>query len=342
MKKSDIALLEALTMEFGPSGFEDSVRDWIRSEIEPYVDSITVDPMGNLIATKGNTANVAISAHMDEVGLMITGIEANGKLLFSPIGGISPEVLPAKQVRFVNPEIYGVIGSKPIHLKQNKEEKLSFSDLYIDIGTDSKEESEKLIHIGDPAVFVTEFHIQKNTMTLSAKALDNRLGCFLLIHAIQNDLISNAVFLFTVQEETGLRGAKSWIDSHAVEYGIALDTTTANDLPGIPPHKRIASIGKGGVISFADGATVYRRDYIRKIFNRLAEKKIPAQTKTRRTGGNEASAFEKNGIGATAISLSVPCRYIHGPVGIAFIRDIERTEEALIEIIRLIEEETNE
>ena len=329
---SFLSLLEYLSNAFGPSGCESEVRDFIVDCIKDHVDTLIKDPMGNLIATKGKADEVVIFAHMDEVGFMITGYRGDGSLTFSPIGGMTPENLASKRVVIGKNKIIGAIGIKPVHLKKQGDGKTEWNDLYLQIGAKNEEEAKQLVSIGDVAVFNTKFAaISENAFT--GKALDNRIGCAILCHFIREGQLQNGTFVFSVQEETGLRGATAFLNKTPFSYGIALDTTTANDLPGIKLPHNVCYAGKGGVISFADGATIYRKALIQELFETLKEKGIPCQTKSRRTGGNEASALEKIGMGAEAISLSTPCRYIHGPIGKVLFTDITATADALLAII---------
>ncbi len=333
-----ISLLGELSEAFGPSGSEKEVRDLLREHLIGCVDSLSVDKMGNLIATKGKADRILILSHMDEVGFMITGIREDGTLSFLPVGGIDPRYLPSKCVKIGDGRISGIIGATPIHLNRDKTNQVTWDDLYLEIGVDSKPDAEKLVAVGDFAVFDTKFQAFDHNRMFLGKALDNRIGCAILCAMLQENVILDGTFVFTVMEETGLRGATAFLNDHRFSVGIALDTTTANDLPSILPPHQVCRFGKGGVISFADGATVYERDLVRGIINRLTEKNIRCQTKTKRTGGNEASALEKVGYGTKAISLSTPCRYIHGVCGKVLLRDILETQKALSEIVSFLNE----
>ncbi len=336
MDKFDFSLLKRLSEGFGPSGQEDEIRDIISAYICDHVDTLRIDSMGNLIATKGKADSVFICAHMDEVGLMITGICENGTLRFSSIGGIDPKLLPSKRVVIGTKKIPAVVGAVPVHLNKKEEKKLSFSDLYLDFGAKDRKDAERMVSVGDCAVFDTSFDYLYPTQTLKGKALDNRIGCYILCHLIASGTLSNGTFAFTVQEETGLRGAAAVAETLEHEFCIVLDSTTANDLPCVWGADRVCSQGKGGVISFADGATVYNRELILSIFEQLNKKQICAQTKSKRTGGNEASALQKSLYGKQVISLSAPCRYIHGPIASVQIQDINSTEEALLAICEML------
>lgn len=334
MKASDFELIKNLTELFGPSGMEGEVRRFLWDHLKNKNVSLELDPMGNIVAKKGNGGEVVLSAHMDEVGFMIKAITESGNLLFSPIGGMNPEMLPSKRLVIGKNRILGVIGAKPIHLKKKDSGSVTYQDLYLDIGARNREEAEQHVAVGDCAVFATETkEMISKSPSVCGKAFDDRLGCYLLCKLIESDLVQNATFLFTVQEETGLAGAGAFAQNNSYRYGIAVDVTTPNDLPGIKGPNRVCELGCGAVISLADGRTVYQKHLIQRIFRLLDEKKIPYQTKARRAGGNEASPFQKEGAGMRAISLSVPCRYIHGPVGILREEDLDHSFHALLSIL---------
>ena len=331
--------LKQLTECFGPSGAEDQVRDLIIEKIKPFVTSLTVDALGNLCATKGNGGNVVLSAHMDEVALTVTGFENDGTLRFSQVGGISPSSLPSKRVYFPEKNVRGVIGAKPIHMNRDKKESVSYSDLFIDIGAVDEENARSVLEKGDLAIFDTKTEIlASENPAVCGKAIDDRLGCFLLCDLICDPQIKNCTFLFTVQEEVGLIGAAAFAGNHTYQYAIALDVTTPNDLPDIKGPNKVCELGKGPVISFADGRCVYDSHLISGIFNLLKKSEIPCQTKAMRTGGNEASSFQNEGSGSRAISVSTPCRYIHGPIGVVWKMDIESTVKAIRKILNAIQE----
>ena len=330
MNENDLKLLKALSEAFSPSGYESEIRSLIRAEIQSKVDRVYVDPMGNLIAEKGIASDILICAHMDEVGFMVSEICEDGTLKISPVGGITQNSLPSKKIRIGKNKIQGVIGAKPIHLTRKEKKESDFIDLFAEIGASSKKEAELLTSVGDFAVFDTDFYVTMNGESVFGKALDNLIGCFLLCKLIEENAVKNGTFVFSVQEETGLRGAAAVADKQKFNFAIALDTTTANDLPGIDAPQKVCCINNGPVISYIDGATVYSRDLVRDAFGELNRLGISAQTKMKKAGGNDASALQKVGNGHKVLSLSVPCRYIHGPIGIASIFDIEESFRALV------------
>lgn len=331
MSAFDFPLLKKLCDIPGPSGFEDDVRDFIRKQIEPYVDELYMDPMGNLIAIKGKNAGVLFDAHMDEVGFMITGIREDGTLRFYQIGSVTPGMLPGKRVLIGKKQMQGVIGATPKHLLKDRQKDVSYEDLRIYIGADSKEEAEKLVEIGDFAVFDTSCHfIGAEDNAVASRNMDDRLGCYLLIRMIQNSSLTNAVFSFSVQEETGDRGAAAVAEEIPFRYGIAIDTTSAANLPGTDPEDQVCATHKGGVMSFIDRATTYDNAFIREMYDLLLENGIPVQTKGRNAGGTNASVFQKVGIGHKTLSLSTPALFIHGPLSVVTLEDIDSMERSLI------------
>ncbi len=297
------------------SGRENEVRDYIIKEISPYVD-YTIDALGNIIALKKGLSEaknkVMISAHMDEVALIVTYIDESGFLKISTVGGIDNQVLSGKRVT-INGNI-GVIGVKPIHLLKGKEKEAypEISDLYIDIGAKSKEDALKYVSEGDIAYFLSDV-VELGDNLLKAKAIDDRIGCAVLLNLIRSELKYDTYFVFTVQEEIGTRGATTASYTVAPDYAIVVEATTAADILGVDGDSKVCSLGEGAVISFMDRATVYDRELYKLAFKLGAEKEIKLQTKTKVAGGNDAGAIHKSRGGVKTIAVSVPCRYIHSP-----------------------------
>ncbi len=225
--------LKELSEASGVSSREQEIRDLIRDYVKPNVDELFTDSLGNLYAVKGKTKpgpKVMLAAHMDEVGLMITNIEKSGLLRFSPVGGIDPRVLVSKPVYIGKDKVIGVIGAKAIHLQRPEErtQVLGFDDLYIDIGASDDDEAKKLVKIGDVAIFTTKYQ-QMGDLVLG-KAFDDRAGCAALVELTKVEFDCPVYFVFTVQEEVGLRGAGP--ASYRVEPDVALvlEGTTASDV----------------------------------------------------------------------------------------------------------------
>lgn len=313
-------LLKQLCMIDGTSGDEFAVRDFVISQIKDYCE-YSVDNLGNIIAFKKGkkpaVKKVMVDAHLDEVGLIITHIEKNGFLRFKTVGGIDTSALMFRHV-MINSKISGVIGGKPVHLCSGDErKKLPDTDsLYIDIGANSDTEVKTVVSVGDCAVMCSDFTQSGNKIL--AKALDDRVGCAVLIDLLQNDAEYDFYATFSVQEEVGLRGAR--VTAYAVEpdAAIVIDGTTAADIADVPENKKVCRQGKGAVVSFMDGACVYDREY----YNVAINSGISAQSKCAVAGGNNAGAVHLTRKGVRSLAISVPCRYIHTSGSTADMGDI--------------------
>ena len=320
-----IDMVKKLSLLNGTSGRETKIREYIISQIDGKCDWHS-DALGNIIAfKKGRKApahKIMLDAHMDEVGVIVTYITADGMLKFSPVGGIDTKVLLARQIIFDNGTL-GVVGIKPIHLSKGDEKtKIPDADsLYIDIGASSKEETEKLIKIGDTGVFLSDF-VEFGDNRIKGKALDDRVGCAILLDMINSDLPYDAYFSFSVQEEIGLRGAATSAYGIDPEYAIVLETTTAADLIDVPDHKKVCKLGEGATVSFMDRSTLYNKDLFDTAFRVAGEKGIKIQPKTVIAGGNNAGAIHKARAGIKTITINTPCRYLHSPSCVCDTRDV--------------------
>ena len=329
-----IELLRKLCMTDGISGDEGSVRDTVISQIKDCCE-YKVDNLGNIIAFKKgkNRAQkkVLTDAHLDEVGLIITSIESNGFLRFKTVGGIDPTVLAFRRV-LINGKTTGVIGGKPVHLKTADERKAApdVKNLYIDIGATSKECAQTLVSEGDSAVMCSDFIVSGNKIL--TKALDNRVGCAVIIDLLKNEAEYDFYASFSVQEEIGLRGAGVAAYSVEPDSAIVIDGTTAADISGVADCKKICIQGEGAAVSFMDGATSYDREY----YKAALASGIKCQSKCGITGGNNAGAIHLTRSGVRTAALSVPCRYIHSAGSVADIRDIESCRDLLRYMINQI------
>lgn len=316
-----LKLLRELCALSGASGNESPIREKIISEIDGFCDW-HVDPLGNIIVFKkgkNRTQNkIMLDAHMDEVGIIATYINDDGLINFSTVGGINTECLLSKRVVFQNGTL-GVIGQKPIHLLSKDERKKlpDVNNLYIDIGCDTKEEAQRLISLGDTAVFSAPFC--ENGGIITAKALDDRAGCAILVKLIKGEPMYDFYASFSVQEEVGLRGATTAAYGIDPQFAICLEATTASDISGVSGAKKICVLGDGPVISFMDNGTLYDRE----LFFAAQNAGIKHQIKTAVAGGNDSGAIHKSRAGVRTVTISVPCRYIHSSSGMANLRDIE-------------------
>jgi len=343
-------MLKELCEAFGVSGCEFEVREVIENVAKPYADDIFTDNIGNLIVFKraispSNGKTIMLAAHMDEVGLIITQITDDGFLRFNTVGGIDATILPSKRVKINN--ISGIIGVKPIHLTPvpEREKPLKISDLYIDIGAKSYDDAKKHVTIGDYVGFESDF--VEFGEQIKAKALDDRAGCAILLKTLKTNWNFDLFCVFTVQEETGLRGAsvasnvvKSRVKDIDNIYALVVEATTCNDLPNVPEHSRVTKLGDGPAISILDSASFANRKLVEILKKVAIENEIPFQFKASTKGGNDAGAITIRQI--PVASVSVPCRYIHSPVCVMNKHDFEHTQNLVSQFLRKMADEDME
>ncbi len=315
-------MLKNLSCAYGISGFEEEIISMLIKEIKPFATKVTLDSFGNLYAFKkgeNSKKTIALFAHTDEVGLIVSDITEDGYLKFRTVGGIDSSVLLGKRVVVGKDKLSGVIGSRAVHLlnEQERKEKVSCDKLYIDIGAVDKNEAEKYAPKGSPVFFEGFWH--ETNSCLFGKAFDDRAGCYILTELIKETFENDVWFVFSAQEETGLRGAQ--VASRRVEADeyIVVENTTCLDLPDVPCHKTSTILGGGTALTVADGtsfAGVSLREELK------ASGKM-VQFKNMATGGNDAGAISTNG--KKVASVSVPCRYLHTPLGIISKSDISNT-----------------
>ena len=319
-----IELLKTLCALRGPSGREERVRDYIEAYAKPYADEIFTDPMGNLhVFRKGVVSDrtLMVCGHMDEVGLIVTGITADGYLKFDFVGGVDRRVVIGKRVWMGEHQIPGVIGVKAYHLCKGEADKFvpSVDSMYVDIGAESKEEAEKYISLGDVGCFdpdVFEFGGM-----LKAKALDDRLGCAVCMKLLEQQPPCDTWFVFTCQEEVGARGAGTAAFRIQPDAALVLEATTAADLPGIPSHKTICKPGHGVVIPFMDKGTIYNRKFFDTMTKLADANGIKWQTKQMIAGGTDGSSIQRSRSGVPVVGLAAALRNIHSPASVVSIDD---------------------
>lgn len=291
-----------------------------------------VDAMGNLIVFKKGKKTpknkVLLTAHMDEVGFMITNITQDGYLKFDCVGGIDPAVVCGKAVRVGSQKIKGVIGVNHVHLVPSSEHGKvpKISQMYIDIGAKSKQDASEYVQVGDAAYFDTVLDCFGDNK-LIGKALDDRFGCYLMIKMILSELEYDLHFAFLVQEEVGLRGAAAACHQVNPAYAIVLETTTASDIAFVSQENQVCTLGGGAVISYMDRATVYNFELYKKAMKLAKENDIKAQTKTTIAGGNDAGAIHKSQGGIHTLTVSLPCRYLHSGSTVADKSDMISCEQ---------------
>ena len=323
-----IDLLKDLCRLSGVSGDEDQVRDFIRAQAAPYASAIRTDALGNLIVfKKGQKATgnkLLLAAHMDEVGIIVTRITDEGFLKFDFVGGVDRRVAIGKPVLIGDRQVPGLIGLKAIHLVSREElKKVPKTDsLYIDIGAKDREEAEQLVSLGDYGCFIGEPE-EFGRGFLKAKAIDDRVGCAVMLELLKEELPLDVTFAFTAQEEVGTRGAFAAAFSVTPEVALVLETTTAADLPGVEDHRKVCAPGKGPVISYMDGGTIYDRALFEDLRRLARENHIPWQTKEYIAGGNDARTIQRTKSGVRAAALSAAVRYLHAPASVGSIADFE-------------------
>lgn len=325
------ALLQKLSNAHGISGYESSVAKIIREEVVPYVDEVKTDRMGNLIAVKkGDDFKIMLAAHMDEIGLMVQYVDENGFIRFVAVGGWFNPVLVSQRVLLHGEKgiVPGVLGMKPPHVMSDEDRKkpIQLSDMFIDVGAASPKEVEALgIEVGTPVTIDREFMPLTGTC-VTGKAFDNRAGCAMLIGVLREIKTKHTIYaVFTVQEEVGLKGAKTSSFALDPDVAIATDVTIPGDSPGIERRKAPVFMGKGPVVVAvsASGRGHLADPRIVSWLTKTAKKyDILVQVEVGDGGNTDASAinFERGGI--PSVPVSVPARYIHSPVEVIDLKDV--------------------
>lgn len=321
-----IDLLKELCDACGVAGFETEVGDIIADKIKSFCDELYYDAVGNMIAfkkgTKQTSKTIMYCAHLDEVGMMIKHINDDGTLLFDQ-AGIMPEVLSGKRVVVGKNKIPGVICSKPVHLIKDKGKSISSENMYIDIGTFSKEESEKLGVYADFACFQNEFTVFGGGSMIRSKALDDRMGCAVMMNMIKRGVEHDSYFVFSVGEEIGGVGAVAATRKIKPDVAFIFEATTASDIPSNVGADRVCAPGLGVVVPFMDGGTVYDNLLYKKIREIAKQNGIDTQTKSKIAGGTDAASIQSSIDGVRVAAVSLACRYIHTGSCVASVKDVE-------------------
>ncbi|MBQ7975878.1 MAG: M42 family metallopeptidase [Clostridia bacterium] len=302
-------LLKKLTQCSGASGREEKISELIETEIKPCCDECYTDALGNLIARKGSGGKkILVCAHMDEIGIVVTFKDEKGFLRFAPVGGLRAKDLMGRRVVFADGTV-GVIGV------ENGTEKYTVQKMFIDTGNKGD------IKIGDMGVFVGDFY-EKDGAVIS-KALDNRGGCYVAIEAMKQlkNTENEIYFMFTVQEEVGLRGAKTVAYNVPADYAIAVDVTDVGDTPSDKPMA--VKLGGGAAVKVMDRSVICHSEVRNKLIEIADKNKIPYQLEVLTAGGTDAGAVHTTGSGIKTGAISIPTRYIHSPSEMADKNDIE-------------------
>ncbi|GHV29384.1 aminopeptidase [Clostridia bacterium] len=320
---------------YGVSGHEADVASFIMEQISPFCEC-SVDNLGNVIAfRKGKNSskrNVAFFAHMDEVGFLVSNVASNGSLKLAEVGGTNANILVGQSLVVCARErlIPGVIGVEPIHL-QNSDERyrpVRIEDLSLDIGCSSRQEAENLVEPGDMVCFCENFN-QFGKGLIASKALDDRVGCAILIELIRTFDEFDFHAAFTTTEEIGNSGAKAAAQSLNPEIAIVIECTTAADAPPTESENKICALGQGPVISFMDKGTIYDKELVDLAFKVAKENDIKIQHKKGVYGANDSSVIRTSGVGIKTLAVSVPVRYLHSQSSVAGIDDIDQTLQLL-------------
>jgi len=349
MEKSSFAFLKKLVDTPSPSGFEQPVQKIVREELGKSADQVRVDVHGNVIGVKNPEGRpcIMLAAHCDEIGFMVKYISEEGYIYFSSIGGVDSHIVPGQRVRIhtTSGSILGVVGKKPIHAMEEDEKKkvVKLSEQWIDIGASGKKEVEKIVKVGDPITFAAELERLQGDSVV-ARGLDDKMGTFIIcevLKSLSNLSFSAAVFVTsTVQEEVGLRGARTAAFSINPDVGIAVDVDLASDFPTIDKKKE-------GEIKLGKGPVLFRGPNINpKVGNMLMqtaeENNIPYQISGEsRATPTDANVIQINRAGVAAGLVSVATRYLHTPVEVISLKDIEAAIELLKQFILKVDENEN-
>lgn len=312
----------------GVASWEDEVRAYLMEQAKPYASEMRVDSMGNLIVfkrgKKATGSKLMLCAHMDEVGIIVKSVTEDGYLKFSCIGGIDRRVLLGKKLLIGSNKVRGIIGLKAYHLVSAEEEKHvpKLQEFYIDIGAKDKETAEKLVEPGDVGVFDSDC-IEFGDDMLKAKAIDDRIGCAVMLKLLERELPMDCTFVFTVQEEVGTRGAFGAAFAVTPEIAVVLEGTTAADSPSMQSHRQVCVLGKGAVLPFMDGGTIYDRGLFENLRDLAEKHEIPWQMKHYISGGTDAAAIQRSKDGVRVCAIAVPVRYLHAPASVACIKDFD-------------------
>lgn len=332
-------LLEKLCNSAGPSGYEDQIRNIIKEELSTFTDNIIVDRMGNIIVNKGkqndSSPKIMITSHIDESGIIITGYNGDGTLKFSILGNMDKNSLPSKVVSIGDKKIPGVIGIKPIHIqsKKEKEQSISYDNMCIDIGAFSEKECRKIIQLGSFGVFDNEFSNFGNNL-LKGKALDNRVGCSILIELLKEDLMCNLYGVFNVQGNIDQRGVYAAAYNIDPDIAIILDTINSMDYMEYPEYLNRIKLAQGPVIPFKAGQCIFDRDIVESIRDNADNMGIPYQKIGNTQGEGELKATYLTVNNCKTASILLPCKYMNFNVSLCSLADYDNTLTLLKSYLR--------
>lgn len=331
------ALIKRFSDAHGISGYEDEVAELLRQEMEPLVDEVTIDRMGNVVGVRaGKGPKVMLAAHMDEIGLMVQHIDDDGFLRVVPVGGWFDQTVLGQRVLILTRDgkrIPGVVGSKPPHMMDAEDRKriVKIKEMFIDCGATSADDAASMgIDVGATITIDRELlPLGKDLVT--GKALDNRAGCVMMVAALQmlkrKKVQGTILAVGTVQEEVGLKGARTSAFGLDPDVAIATDVTIPGDHPGLTKNDSHIAVGKGPSITIIDAAgrgVIARRPVVRWLRETADKAAIPYQLEVGNAGNTDATAISITKAGIPCTVVTVPTRYIHSPVEVLSLRDLEQ------------------
>ncbi|WP_096436018.1 M42 family metallopeptidase [Alteribacter populi] len=347
-----LSMLKELTDANGIPGNEREAREVMKKHIEPFADEVETDHLGSLIAKKKGSADgpkIMVAGHLDEIGFMVTNIDDKGFIKFQTVGGWWEQVMLAQRVTVMtrNGNVPGVIGSKPPHILPAEVRKKSVDkkEMYIDIGASSKEEAMEFgVRPGDSIVPVCDFTVMKNEKLLMAKAWDNRIGCAIAIEVLRrlkDEDHPNTVYgVGTVQEEVGLRGARTSAHHIQPDIGFGVDVGIAGDTPGVTDKDAMSTMGEGPQIIMYDASMVSHKGLRDFVTDTADDKEIPYQFDYVPGGGTDSGAIHLTANGVPALSITIATRYIHTHAAILHRDDFENAVKLIVEVIKKLDKDT--
>ena len=326
-----VELLAKLSNLNGVSGCENDVRNFILSQIKPYADDIRVDNMGNIIALKKGKSgkrNILLSAHMDEVGFIVSKISDDGFIKFKNVGDVEIRNIVSKCVK-INNTIDGILGMKAIHLqkKEERETVVKTKDLYIDIGAKDKDEAKKRVSLGDYVSFSTKAFFAGDKII--GKALSSRCGCVCLMDAMKYEYEDNIYFTFTAQREVGMRGASVVAYGLDIDMALVIDAVESGDMYGVDKNNKTADTGFGVCVDFMDKYSILNNTLSNKIFYEFKSANIDVQKKHSSISLTDAGAIQRSCNGVLTACILIPVRYYHTPAEMVSKKDIFAMKSAV-------------
>ncbi|RIU93738.1 M42 family metallopeptidase [Oceanobacillus picturae] len=347
-----LTMLKDLTDAKGISGNEKEAREVMQKYISPYADEVYTDNLGGLIAKKTGDENgpsIMVAGHLDEIGFMVTRIDEKGFVYFQTIGGWWNQVMLAQRVTIMGTkgDVTGVIGSKPPHIlsAEARKKPVDIKDMFIDIGASSKEEAKEFgVKPGDSVVPYFEFTQMNNEKLLMAKAWDNRIGCAIAIEVLKQLKDTdhpNVVYgVGTVQEEVGLRGAKTAAHTIKPDIGFGVDVGIAGDMPGVSDKDADSKLGEGPQIVLYDASMISHKGVRDLVLATADENKIPYQYTSIAAGGTDSGSIHLTANGVPSLSITVATRYIHSHAAILHRDDFENAVKIIVETIKKLDADT--